>query len=244
MIHTMLNTVKKYAIAAQNAPQSVYSMLKNNGFTLLYGGISLNVQAPVKNHTDMQICGVGGGVYVCCPELYKYYKSLFDGTPYTLLCGEHMLKYSYPGDCVYNAAVLKDFAIANFDCIDPVLKNELKKAGKKFINIKQGYAKCSICIVSDNSFITSDIGIYNTVKAQTSDIDMLLIKSGGIELNGFDYGFIGGASGYSENEVYFCGDIKQHLSYYDILRFITKNGKNIKCCENILTDIGTILFLG
>ena len=240
----MLNTVKKYSLAAQNAPQSVYSMLKNNGFTLLYGGISSNVQAPVKNHIDMQICSAGENVFVCCPNLYEYYKKLFYETQYTLLCGKYTPQYNYPHDCAYNAAVLRDYAIANFDCIDPVLKNELKKTGKKFINVKQGYTKCNICVVSHNSFITSDIGIYNTVKAQASDIDMLLIKQGGIELNGFDYGFIGGASGYDEKNVYFSGDIKQHKSYCDIQRFITKKCKNIKCSENILTDIGTILILG
>ncbi len=35
---------------------------------------------------------------------------------------------------------------------------------KILINVKQGYTKCSCLPVSKNALITSDVGIYNTLK--------------------------------------------------------------------------------
>jgi dihydroorotate dehydrogenase len=78
---------------------------------------------------------------------------------FRLIEGKTVLSDSYPGNIAYNAARVGNYAIHNFRYTDPLLKDMLEKTGVEFINVKQGYSKCSICIVDQNRIITSDKGI-------------------------------------------------------------------------------------
>ena len=42
--------------------------------------------------------------------------------------------------------------------------------GYEIINVKQGYAKCSICVVSDNAIITADKGIAKAAIQNRIDV--------------------------------------------------------------------------
>lgn len=73
---------------------------------------------------------------------------------------------------------------------------------------------------------------------------MLLISSGDIKLEGYDYGFIGGASGkISDNTVVFFGNAEMHPCYSSIRELCLKNKIGIKIlCKNMpLTDVGGIV---
>ena len=75
-------------------------------------------------------------------------------------------------------------------------------------------------------------------------VDVLVISSGNIVLEGYDYGFIGGASGKLNDEsVIFFGNIKKHPDYRAIKAFLYKHKSNmIIACEDMpLTDIGGIV---
>ena len=75
---------------------------------------------------------------------------------------------------------------------------------------------------------------------------MLLIPSGDIKLEGYDYGFIGGASGkISDNTVVFFGNAEMHPCYSSIRELCLKNKIAIKIlCKNMpLTDVGGIVKL-
>lgn len=72
-------------------------------------------------------------------------------------------------------------------------------------------------------------------------IDVLKIDSGSIRLDGYDYGFIGGAcTMIDDGTVAFFGDIKTHPNFRKIERFcIIHNVKIINLAENKpLTDVG------
>ena len=58
------------------------------------------------------------------------------------------------------------------------------------ISSRQGYSRCSVCVVSDNAIITADEGICRSAEAH--GVDVLKIRPGYIDPPGFDYGFIGG----------------------------------------------------
>ena len=71
-----------------------------------------------------------------------------------------------------------------------------------------------------------------------------MISQGNIELDGYDYGFIGGAGGrIDDNTVIFFGNIEKHPDYISIKEFCAKHSVTIKClCKNMpLTDIGGIV---
>ena len=111
----------------------------------------------------------------------------------------------------------------------------------KKINVKQGYCKCSICIVDENSIITSDEGIYKEVIKH--DIDCLLIEKGHIDLFELDYGFIGGCSGLiNEDTLVFFGNIEKHPNFKEIKNFVSKrNKKIISLSKEKLIDLGSLI---
>jgi hypothetical protein len=78
--------------------------------------------------------------------------------------------------------------------------------------------------VDDNALITSDNAIANA--AEKLGISVLKISPGGIELEGFDYGFIGGASITLNDAVAFTGAISNDCDRIRIEEFIAGRGKS------------------
>ena len=113
-----------------------------------------------------------------------------------------------------------------------------KNNGIKTVNVNQGYARCSTLIVAQNAAITADKSIEKALKSNGAEA--LLISEGNIRLEGFDYGFIGGASCTDEKTVYFFGNVKKHPDYEKIKAFCDRYNSNIEilCEDEPLTDIG------
>jgi len=134
-----------------------------------------------------------------------------------------------------------DYAIHNFKYTDKKIMEFIDNKGLKKINVEQGYTKCSICVVDDNSVIISDKGIYN--KLDETEIDCLLIETGYIELFDMNYGFIGGCSGLISNDkIAFFGDVRKHPSYNDIKIFLDGKDKEIVVLgEESLLDLGSLV---
>ena len=109
-------------------------------------------------------------------------------------------------------------------------------------NVKQGYAKCSTVVLGNDGIITADRSIY-TAYTENSD-NALLVSPDGVSLNGYDCGFIGGASGVCNKEVFFCGDISSHPDFERILAFCKKLGYSVtSLSDEPLYDVGTIIFI-
>ena len=109
------------------------------------------------------------------------------------------------------------------------------------IDVSQGYSKCNICIVSDNAAITSDCGVYNALNS--NGVDTLLIKERNIDIFGWDYGFIGGASGKIDvSTLVFCGDVLGHPDGDKIISFCDKyNVSCISLSKKRLFDLGSVI---
>ncbi len=141
----------------------------------------------------------------------------------------------YPNDTLLNKAVLNRyiFGLTN--------NNQLNRLKYESITVKQGYTKCSICVVDENSIITDDTEIATLLK--NYQFDVLLISKGDIYLSEKHYGFIGGTCGkLNKDTIYFNGNLKMHKDYTRIIDFL--NNRNIKPVFNesrILTDIGGII---
>ena len=107
-----------------------------------------------------------------------------------------------------------------------IFKDMVKKQGREGIKCKQGYTRCSVCVVDNNSIITADSVIAE--KCRKVGIDVLEIVPGYIELAGFEYGFIGGASiRLSDKFIAFTGILTAHPQYMEITDFIKSKGLNI-----------------
>lgn len=167
--------------------------------------------------------------------LYQQLDAL--GVPY--LVGNARLSASYPKDIAYNAVITRDYLIHNLNYTNSQLLLHSSSTKKKLISVKQGYTKCSTVVVKDDTIITSDSGIYQA----TRDImKVLFIQPKHVLLEGFDFGFLGGASGLLEDTVVFHGDLSKHPDYSKIVSFIEAADKKVHYFNEFpLTDIGSIL---
>ncbi len=148
------------------------------------------------------------------------------------------VKGEYPNDIALNFAVFGKNFLGKVACADESLMKLTQSYNR--ICVKQGYAKCSCLVVSDNAIITDDESIYNALV--NNGVDALLISKGDVHLEGHDYGFIGGAScKISADEVLFFGDITKHRDYKIIADFIEKYGCKIISLDFPLSDFGGII---
>lgn len=106
------------------------------------------------------------------------------------------------------------------------------------IAVHQGYTRCSVCVVSDEGIITSDHAIAS--RASEFGLDVLEITPGHIFLEGYDYGFIGGASfTLNEDTIAFTGTLDEHPDKAAILAFLQKHRKTaVFLTKNPIFDVG------
>ncbi|MCD8390669.1 MAG: hypothetical protein LUD03_02370 [Firmicutes bacterium] len=220
------------------SPESV-KKLNSLGIEVILSYKSENLLPPISAHPDMTILHLGGNRFVCSPDSYDYYKERLNGAD--VARGVCVLKKDYPNDVPYNITIFGEYVFLNASSNQTEIAKTYVSSSKKILNVKQGYTKCNICVVSRNALITSDTGIYKT--AVDNKIDALLIESGYIELKGMDCGFIGGASGLiAPNMLAVNGDIKTHPDGCKMIEFCKKHGVDvISLKKGILEDIGTIL---
>jgi len=231
------------AIVDKRIPQTIEDNLNNIRVNIIKSTACSNTYDAIKYHPDISVCKLNSNNIVVAPNVYEYYKEVLKPYGFNVICGESTIKNKYPYNIHYNIVILEKFAIHNFKYTDKVILDYIEKNNIEKINVSQGYCKCSICVVDDNSIITSDEGIYKEVIKH--DIDCLLIEKGHIDLFELNYGFIGGCSFLlSNNELAFLGNIKKHPDYDKILNFVkSKNKKLISLSNDKLIDLGSVIQL-
>lgn len=157
-----------------------------------------------------------------------------------IFAGDDLPGEKYPDDIKFNAACTGKYFIHNLKFTSKKLLKYAIENDLILVNVKQGYAKCSTVVIDEESIITYDKGIYDS--ATKHGINALLISDGGVDLPGYNKGFIGGASGRVGDEIIFNGDISKHPDYIRIEKFI--KSRNLKCkffSGYNLCDIGSII---
>ena len=145
----------------------------------------------------------------------------------------------YPGDAQLNVCICGKSAICSKPIVPPEIIRQLTSSGLEIINCRQGYAKCSVCIVTETAIITADRGVED--EARGVGLDVLLIVPGYIALDGFNFGFIGGSSfKISKGELAFTGSLDTHPSKNKILSFLNIHEvEAIYLTERPIFDIGS-----
>jgi hypothetical protein len=140
----------------------------------------------------------------------------------------------------YNCVFLDKYLIHNLKLTAPKVMEAADSLGLEKIHVNQGYTKCSCAVVDGRSVITADEGICSVLR-RYPDIDVLKIRAGHVVLPGFEYGFLGGASGRAGDTVLFNGDLGLHPDGGEIRRFIADRGFEVADFKGReLMDIGTI----
>ena len=203
----------------------------------LYG--SMNCDIAVKHHPDLYLINSGESLYHFAKNICSIKGNLL--SKYIEVEYPNRKHNKYPEDVLLNAVFLGDKLICckkyvHTDILEYAEQNKINT-----INVNQGYTKCNICIVNDNSIITEDFGIAK--KLTENNFEVLLLEKHFVNLPGYQYGFIGGASGkISSDKIAFYGDIKKHPEYKNIYNFLFKrNVEPVSLSYEPLTDYGSLI---
>ena len=191
------------------------------------------LQKPVASHSDMLLFYDGSKIIL--HEGYYYEnKPLFDSLDIEIVLSDEPLEAEYPKDILFNAVLTPNGQL--FSKTDYTSKI-IKDLSKKHINVKQGYTACSTCKVGPLDYITTDEGLYRAYSENS--INSLLVSKSGINLPGYDCGFIGGATVCLPEGVCFFGNALLHPDYEKITEFAEKAGKKIiSLSDEKIMDIG------
>ena len=196
---------------------------------------------PVSSHADMLIFIVDNVIF--CNEKYYYdNQQIFDKIEqygYSINHSFFNVDKTYPSDVAMNQALIGKYIIGKFDSCAKSILDYARINQYEYISTKQGYAKCSTLILSKNAIITADDSILKIATELGLDTLKIDNSTSEIKLEGYNYGFIGGASFVYNNQVIFFGNIDNHQNGRDILKFCEKHGfSTISLDKYDLTDVG------
>ena len=193
----------------------------------------------ISGHPDIFFCPTPSGL-IAAPNLPKKYLDILSehNIPYTT--GQFPVGPAYPQTARYNTLVTDTFIIQNPDIADPMIA--INNAGHKIIPVKQGYVRCNLIALPDESFITSDHGIEKSLKQHK--LKTLYVDPSPVKLAGFEHGFFGGACGLYMNILFICGSLTFIREKQTVVEFISEAGVQIvELYVGNPVDVGTILFL-
>ena len=227
----------KYVIVAENFPEESANKLKKYG-KVVRTRANKKLLRGLDTHTDILVHPLPSGELVVDRDNFEYYKNILPDKK--ILPSASILSKEYPKDIPLNAFSFKNYFIHNLKFTDKILLDYYKNSGYQMVDIKQGYSKCS-CLVTEDFIITSDGGIYESLK---DFIPIYKINHGEIKLENFNYGFIGGASGVMGKKIFFTGDFSHHSSHEEILKIINKYDYEIEILsKDPIEDYGSIYFI-
>jgi hypothetical protein len=211
--------MRNKVIVSQDAGEELKNYLSERADLIIFRPIS-TVAEPVRCHPDLVYCRLKEDI-------------IFMGN-------ERLLKPVYPGDIIYNGFSTGKYFIHDLEHTDRSLLKSAKDLNLTLVNVKQGYACCSIVPVDEDSIITYDRGIAKA--AEAAGLSVLTIGPGHVELPGYDTGFIGGTSGRVGDEIIFNGDLSAHPDCQAIRQFIEERGLKVRYFSGYpLRDIGSII---
>ncbi|MCQ1531045.1 DUF6873 family GME fold protein [Lutispora saccharofermentans] len=195
----------------------------------------------INGHPDMLVHHIGGNSMVIAPNIYDKLAPKLLKKGFALTKGAAWLQRNYPQNIAYNVLRMGKLAFHNTKYTDVQIRNLYEKLDIKLVHVKQGYTKCSVCVIDEFSAITHDLGVARVM--ENYGIDVLVINPGDIDIIGLDYGFIGGASGLiSKKCIAVSGTIKELKDFDKIMEFIALKGIDIKILSSKkIMDIGSIM---
>ena len=219
------------------------SALAAKGFEIIKMPACPILQKSVSAHTDMLLF-IGKGRLFCHEKYYAIAKKQIDRIlsvgGLALILSDEEWGSEYPSDVLFNAAPVGDRLICNARSVSRALVELYGE--ENIVDTKQGYAKCSTCAVGEDSIITADPSIAKS--AMRAGLDVLLLSTSETRLDGYDTGFIGGASGDDGEHIFFTGDIEAHPEFDEIRAFCQKHGREaVSLSSAPLYDYGSLMFI-
>lgn len=232
--------MSRMAIISPDASDDILVSLKKIDIEPVALPRTVLVSPPISGHPDIQLFPHDGRVF-CHPDIEISFIKKIGKKAEVVVCTAG-LSPEYPGDVPYNIACAGNCAFHHRSGINHSIGEHLQSRGVVLAGVSQGYAKCSSMVVNDDAIITADRSIHKS--ASDHGIMSLLIRTGHIDLPGYAYGFIGGASGRIDDMLLVAGDLSLHPDYEKIVEYIYGTGKKlIFLSRKKAVDLGSIYII-
>jgi hypothetical protein len=240
-------------ISSPNLPQSqvkcvllgarykkISEKLKEKNINTIQVPDNMDVLPWLCGHADLSLCHLGGKLMLLSKSLEGFAKEL-SALGFDVLTTDKPSASVYPADVGLNACLINGRLFHRLKYTDKRLISEALRNGCEPVNVSQAYTKCNICVVDENHIITEDKSIHKA--ADSCGIVSLLLSPGFIKLDGFNYGFIGGASGkLSKNILAFTGLLSGHPDEKRIYEFLDNcNVEPLYLSDEQCFDVGSII---
>ena len=197
--------------------EEIGSALSSYGIITIACPSNSHVDERLKSHIDLSVLHTAENRFIISSAILQ--SGFIDELKLlgaSLCISSAEISPNYPNDAALCALSAGDRLFHNLKCSDKFL---LEISHYKKIHVNQGYTKCSACLISNTAAITSDLGLAKAMKSE--GFDVLEICSEGIELAGFDQGFIGGAAfKISQDKLAFTGVLANHPDKSAIEKFL------------------------
>ena len=225
-------------IGRRYAPELAQS-LGAQGIEVLWLPDNKDIDPRLAGHADLSVF-VKDKHVIAAKRVYPYIVNTLTNRGYTVQQASREQGPAYPDDvglCILDTG---KYTIHDPATVDPAVRALL--TGKP-VEVSQGYARCAGLAVDDHSIITSDAGVSRAAKS--AGMDVLDVAPGYVELKGYDYGFIGGASFIINNDtVAFTGKLSGHPDEGCIYDFLAAHGKRpLILTDRPIFDIGGAIAL-
>ncbi len=184
-----------------------------------------DIDPRLSGHADLSILHAGGEKLFLAPYLEgSAFAAQLHKRGAQIIFPVSSQASAYPHDAQMNCCLVGNRVICNQKTASFEIVEYLTiEKRKHLILCRQGYSRCAVCVVDDSSIITADGGI--AAAAQADGLQVLFIQPGFIRLDGFSYGFIGGASfKLAADRLAFTGNIDGHPDREAILGFLMERG--------------------
>ena len=245
-------------IADGRMPEEAKKNLKKLGDVLFLNPTEITYKS-ISSHPDIFFFQTKDGL-VYAPNAPKRIIKELKKRKIKLTEGKKEVGKKYPETVPYNAVGIGDTLIHNLKHTDPTILSLYKN----HIHVNQGYTRCNLVALNENSFITS-MEDYKTTRlqdykledaktqrckdaesgfcVQSSEFRVLYIDPKQIKLEGHDHGFFPGCCGVWKNNLIVCGSTKHLKEKAELDKFLKDNDFNlIELYDGELVDVGSVFF--
>lgn len=235
---------KKRIIIGEKYCPLLSNSLKRLGYDIIPLPDNPFVDTRLSGHADLSVFYCGGNTVFAAPYLKNTeFAEKIQNLDYNFRICDIKQGAKYPNDVQMNLCSCGNSYIYMPGSSCTEITEILNEEGREGIPCRQGYCNCSICTVNESSVITADRGISAILSAR--GFDVLEISPGYISLEGFDYGFIGGASFMLDDKTLaFTGSLEHHPQFNEIESFIkSKKVRPIFLSNFPAFDIGSAIII-
>lgn len=198
------------------------------------------LKGAVKSHPDMSLFKYDEDTLIASQESFDYYNEIFKNTKINIINANEDPHEKYPSDVKFNSLRVGEHLICKKDiCAKSIIK---RFDEDKIINSSQGYVKCSVIDIGGKHFVTDDKYLHEIIK--NLGYKSMLLDKGIVKIKDYDYGFIGGASGYARDKIFLTGKIINEANRIRLEEFSREINKElIYLTEYDIFDIGTLMIM-